>query len=401
MAAEAPQQPDAAQLEKQLNEINAELEKAHLEHKETSLDNLTPEHRELLKGMRAILEKEAIPNLESDRILIKFLITAGFNVEKGAKAYSDYRKWRIESKIDNVLQGPPPLIEVMPKLIPYAYHGFDKAGRPMYIEKTGKIRVNEMLQLVTAEDVVRSHVYGMEFLRNRMEESSKKLGKPVDTLTTILDLNGLGLSHTYALPMLQKATELDVKYYPELVSKIFVVNAPWIAPTVYEAIKRFLDESLKSKFVVLGSNFKEELLKHIDADQLPEEYGGTCKCKGGCVPEATDDELKELTHRDASGLKLDEVYVGAGYNHKVVLDGKKGNEFQWSFEVKDNYDVDFSIQMMEAGKDKPVDVKMNSRCVTNKGSYIATGDCSLTFLWDNSFSYFNGKYVKLHASVKQ
>ena len=41
MAAEAPQQPDAAQLEKQLNEINAELEKAHLEHKETSLDKST------------------------------------------------------------------------------------------------------------------------------------------------------------------------------------------------------------------------------------------------------------------------------------------------------------------------------------------------------------------------
>lgn len=39
----------------------------------------------------------------------------------------------------------------------------------------------------------------------------------------------------------------------------------------------FLSESLKAKVIVLGWNWKEELLKYIDADQLPVEYGGTAQ----------------------------------------------------------------------------------------------------------------------------
>lgn len=38
---------------------------------------------------------------------------------------------------------------------------------------------------------------------------------------------------------------------------------------------------------MLGTNFKDTLLKHIDASSLPAKYGGNCTCshmEGGCVP---------------------------------------------------------------------------------------------------------------------
>lgn len=391
------QQPQAevgneAQFEEKVKDITADLAKAHLAHLETSLENISPEHKAALKGMKDILGNQAA---DPDNILIKYLIAAYFDSAKGAQSYLDYRKWRTEYKVEALLQGAPPFDDLARKLIPHGYIGNDKEGRPVYYEKTGKIRVNELLQLLSAEDFIKSHVYGMESLMRKMEESSKKRGKTIDCLTTVLDLNGLSLNHSFAFPLLQKVTEFDYKTYPERVGLILVINAPWIAPTLWEGIKRFIDESTKSKLVVLSGNYKEELLKYIDADNLPQEYGGNAPN----IPEATEEELKKFTHVDKSGLALTDQYVAAGYNHTVELKGKKDDEFQWSFEVQGGYDIEFSVKMQEDGKDKSAAIKVPSRCTTNKGSYVATGDCTVTFLWDNAYSYFNGKNIKLHASV--
>lgn len=44
-------------------------------------------------------------------------------------------------------------------------------------------------------------------------------------------------------------------------------------------IKIWLDEKTKNKITILGSSYKDELLKHIDADNLPDFLGGNSKCE--------------------------------------------------------------------------------------------------------------------------
>lgn len=39
------------------------------------------------------------------------------------------------------------------------------------------------------------------------------------------------------------------------------------------------------------------------------------------------------------------------------------------------------------------------RGVTNKGTHMASAPCTLKFKWDNTFSYFYGKYLKYHVDV--
>lgn len=43
-----------------------------------------------------------------------------------------------------------------------------------------------------------------------------------------------------------------------------------------------LDERTNAKITLLGSSYKDELLKLVDAENLPSFLGGTCECPGGC-----------------------------------------------------------------------------------------------------------------------
>lgn len=46
-------------------------------------------------------------------------------------------------------------------------------------------------------------------------------------------------------------------------------------------IKIWLDEKTRNKITIIGSSYKEELLKFVDIENLPDFLGGTCKCEGG------------------------------------------------------------------------------------------------------------------------
>ena len=67
--------------------------------------------------------------------------------------------------------------------------------------------------------------------------------------------------------------------------RTFIVNAPMIFTGIWAIVKNFLDERTRSKFTILGYNYEETLLEHVDAENLPDFLGGTCKCEehGGCL----------------------------------------------------------------------------------------------------------------------
>lgn len=76
-------------------------------------------------------------------------------------------------------------------------------------------------------------------------------------------------SPSYSLPPRQD-------YYPETLGDLFIINAPAVFTTLWPIAKRFVDPKTRGKFHVLGANYTKELLRYIDADKLPEEYGGSC-----------------------------------------------------------------------------------------------------------------------------
>jgi hypothetical protein len=74
---------------------------------------------------------------------------------------------------------------------------------------------------------------------------------------------------------LQQASELATAHYPETLHTIVVVNAPSFFPTVWSWIKAWFDEGTRNKVHVLGADPGQALLQLMDADSLPQVYGGT------------------------------------------------------------------------------------------------------------------------------
>jgi len=66
--------------------------------------------------------------------------------------------------------------------------------------------------------------------------------------------------------------------------QLAIVNAPSSFTLIWSMIKPWLSKETAEKVDILGSDYKDQLLKLIDADCLPTTLGGTCECKeeGGC-----------------------------------------------------------------------------------------------------------------------
>lgn len=170
------------------------------------------------------------------------------------------------------------------------HHKWDKDGNPLYIERLGYHDCKKLAKLCSVDEIVDFHVNVNEFMtRVLMKERSDAIGKIIDKHVVVFDCTGMGLHqfHMPALNILRSVSELDQKHYPERMSKIFLVNAPYLFWKAWSIIKAWLDPRTAAKVHILGKDYSTVLLQHIEADSLPVFLGGSCTCdhiEGGCVP---------------------------------------------------------------------------------------------------------------------
>lgn len=167
---------------------------------------------------------------------------------------------------------------------PQYYHKTDKDGRPLYIEQFGKIDLDKMRQITTDERMLENLVVEYEKVADpRLPACSRKAGYLLETSCTIMDMKGVGLTKAgQVYGYVQKASAISQNYYPERMGKLYIINAPWGFSSVFAVVKRFLDPVTVAKINILGGSYQKELLSQIPAENLPSEFGGKCKCPGGC-----------------------------------------------------------------------------------------------------------------------
>ncbi|KAG6015717.1 hypothetical protein E4U54_003068 [Claviceps lovelessii] len=235
--------------------------------------------------LRSLLEAEGYKERLDTLTLLRFLRARKWDITLSKAMFVETEKWRAEIKLDETVPDwDYPEKSEIAKYYKQFYHKTDKDGRPIYIETLGGIDLTAMYKITTAERMLTNLAVEYERVADpRLPACSRKAGVLLETCCTVMDLKGVTLTKVPSVySYVRQASVISQNYYPERLGKLFLINAPWGFSTVWSVVKGWLDPVTVKKIHILGSGYKSELLKHVDAESLPVEFGGSCKCEGGC-----------------------------------------------------------------------------------------------------------------------
>ncbi|XP_031285536.1 phosphatidylinositol/phosphatidylcholine transfer protein SFH9 isoform X1 [Pistacia vera] len=239
---------------------------------------------------KTLIANDLLPPRHDDyHTMLRFLKARKFDIDKTVQMWADMLNWRKEFGADSILQDfVYDEFEEVQRYYPHGYHGVDKDGRPVYIERLGKAEPSKLMNATTVERFLKYHVQGFEkTFAEKFPACSIAAKRHIDTTITILDVHGLNWMSfgKVAHDLVMRIQKIDGDNYPETLHQMFIVNAGNGFKLLWNTAKTFLDPKTTAKIYVLGNKFRNKLLEIIDSSQLPDFLGGTCSCpnEGGCL----------------------------------------------------------------------------------------------------------------------
>ncbi|KAL2470666.1 Phosphatidylinositol/phosphatidylcholine transfer protein SFH9 [Abeliophyllum distichum] len=239
---------------------------------------------------QVLLDRDLLPARHDDyHTMLRFLKARKFDLDKTVHMWVEMLNWRKENGVDSIIQDYVyDEFEEVQRYYPHGYHGVDKGGRPVYIERLGKIEPSKLMSVTTVERFLKYHIQGFEkTFEEKFPACSIVAKRHIDSTTSILDVHGLNWMSfgKVAHDLVMRMQRIDGNNYPETLNHMYIVNAGSGFKCLWNWAKGFLDPRTTSKIHVLGTKFQSTLLEVIDSSQLPDFLGGSCSCpnEGGCL----------------------------------------------------------------------------------------------------------------------
>ncbi|KAL5479687.1 hypothetical protein EMCRGX_G023244 [Ephydatia muelleri] len=370
------------------------------------LDNLNSSQQEALGKLMTSLSDVTLPERD-ERYFLRWLRAVKFDVHKAEDRLRKHAELRKELGADTILTDwTPP--EVLTKYAPTGLFGEDRDGHPVYYDGFGNLDMKGLFKSCKQDDLRKLKIMHAELCIAKMKEFSAKKGKRIETLTCVVDLENLSLQRHYYWPGI-KLVMLTAQHYPGIENHIIFIKAPRVFPFAFGIVKHLIDETKQSKFVLLGANWREEILQYISPEQLPQVYGGT-RCEpdpacsnfinmGGDVPP----EYYLTNSTQTNKEDMERLVVSRGSSHNLEFPVEiPGTSIRWEL-ITIDHDIGFGwFQKFEAAANDLSELipvkRTNSHVVPERGVLQCSSPGIYVMKFDNSYSWTRSKEV--YYSVK-
>uniref|UniRef100_A0A8C9UN89 SEC14 like lipid binding 6 n=1 Tax=Spermophilus dauricus TaxID=99837 RepID=A0A8C9UN89_SPEDA len=322
-----------------------------------------------------------------------------------------HMEFRKQQDLDNILAWQPPEIYGANSIC-----GHDREGGPLWYHIAGGLDVKGLFLSASKQDLLRDKFQNCELLLYQCELQTQKLGKKVEKITAIVDLEGLSLRHLWkpGVEFAQEFLSALEANYPEILKHIIIVRSPSLFAVAFNLIKSYMSKETCRKVVILGDNWKQELSKFISPDQLPVEFGGTLTDPDGnpkCITKINHGGEVPKSYHLCKQVRMQyehTVTVGRGSSQHVENEILfPGCVLRWQF-ASDGGDIGFGVflktkmgERQRAGEMTEVlpSQRYNAHLVPEDGSLACFKAGVYVLRFDNTYSLVHSKHISYTVKV--
>ncbi|CAL8268294.1 unnamed protein product [Lota lota] len=210
--------------------------------------------------------------LKDDALVDGYLTWRHFVVDDALKMIDESFQWRKELGLNDLTESSIP--RWMFDTGAVFLHGYDKEGNKLFWFKV-KLHVKDTKTIVDKKKYV---AFWLERYASR---------EPGMQLTVVFDMCESGLGNI-DMDFVKYIINCFKIYYPKFLSKMIIVDMPWIMNAAWKIVKTWLGPEAVSK---LKFSSRSEVQTFIDPEYLPPHMGGTDPFKYSYPPLPEDDFL--------------------------------------------------------------------------------------------------------------
>ncbi|KAM3861906.1 motile sperm domain-containing protein 2 [Diretmus argenteus] len=269
-----------------------------------------------------------VDRLQKDDALVEgYLAWRQYVVDDTLKMMDESFQWRKEFGLNDLTENSIP--KWMFETGAVYLHGYDKEGNKLFWFKVKQ-------HIKDAKTILDKKKYVAFWL----ERYAKR--EPGMPLTVVFDMADSGLSNV-DMDFVRYIINCFKVYYPKFLSKMIIVDMPWIMTAAWKIVKTWLGPEAISKLKFAS---KSEIQTFIGPEHLPPHMGGTDLFKYSYPPLPDDDfqtpicDNGPIVSEDETESKDGELEgkdtLESSYNSEVAVKPKKVNFLEESLRAEDN-----------------------------------------------------------------